>query len=135
MPLKAYLQFGNNEIGKYSKEYLLKEVKFRFIRNHTNYRPSDDGYCESIWIALYPPEKEDPTVFKWFISGESLDGRIIIELTDPLLENEERFTEIQFENAVCFDLQEDYEIENKLRVINIGLIAEETKVEDIKFSR
>ena len=55
--LSAYIQFGNNEIGKYSKEYMLKDVKCHFIREHDAIRPVADAYCESIEISVFVPGK------------------------------------------------------------------------------
>ena len=135
MSLIAYLQIGNNDIEKYSQEYPLKDVSCKFIRNHNSYRPIDDAFCQCIYVSAFAQEKLDISLYNWYINGESQDGRIIIEMSDPLDENNYDITTIKFNNAYCFELKEDFEKDTKRRVVTLGLVATETTVDDVKFNR
>lgn len=131
----AYLQFGNNEIGKYSRQYLVKEVKCHYFREYNEYRPVADAFCESIEIDVFIPGKQDVSLYDWFIDDNSLSGRILIEQNDPLTEENKNFTEIKFENGVCFEMAEKYEIDSTRRLLNIKFISTSVSVDGIDFSR
>lgn len=134
MSLIAYLQLGNNEIGKYSQEFTVKNVSCKFIRNHNDLRPTEDAYCRSIVVSVFISGKEDSSLFSWYITGESREGRILIHLTDPLKEGEDDVTTLEFSNALCYEMKEEYEIDTKLRVVTLSLAAIETKLDEVEFN-
>ena len=46
MSLLKKLQIGNNEIGKYTQEYLLLDYQCHTCRQHNDFRPEADKFCE-----------------------------------------------------------------------------------------
>lgn len=133
MSLIAYLQIGNNDIGKYSNQYLVKDVNCKFMRNHNAYRPTEDAFCRRITVSVFITDNTDLSLYNWYISGESQDGRIIIEMTDPRNDNDPDITKILFSNTFCFELKESYEIDTKRRLLSLGLMAEVTTLDDVEF--
>lgn len=135
MSLSAYIQFGNNEIGKYSKEYMLKDVKCHFIREHDAIRPVADAYCESIEISVFVPGKDDLMLIEWFANAEMQSGRILVEESDPLKEEEQKWHQIIFDDALCFSLREDFRQDEKRRVLYLGIMAQSLKADGVSFIR
>lgn len=131
----AYLQLGNNEIRKYSQEFLVKNVSCKFIRSHNENRPTEDAVCEAICISVYISGNEDGTLYNWFINGESQEGRVLILMSDPRKDEEDDTTIIEFSNAVCYEMKEEYEIDNKRRIITFGLIATDMKLDEVEFNK
>lgn len=135
MSLTAYLQFGNNEIGKYSKEYMLKDVKCHFIRNHDAVRPTEDAFCESIELSIFVPGKEDLMLIEWFANAELQSGRILVEESDPRREEEHKWHQILFEDALCFSLREDFRQDDKRRVLYLSIMAHRIQADGVNFIR
>lgn len=97
-------------------------------------RPTEDAYCRSIVVSVFISGKEDSSLFSWYITGESREGRILIHLTDPLKEGEDDVTTLEFSNALCYEMKEEYEIDTKLRVVTLSLAAIETKLDEVEFN-
>ena len=63
MSLIKKLQLGNNEIGRYTTEYLLKDYQCHTCRHYTDYRPSADKFCERIDMTVIAPGREDVSLY------------------------------------------------------------------------
>lgn len=131
----AYLQLGNNDLGIYSQSYLVRDVVCKFERAHNSYRPVEDAFCRKILISVFITSKDEINLYNWYISGESQEGKITIQMSDPQNENEEDLTEIEFSDAFCFELKEEYEIDTQRRILTLGLISVETKLDEVVFKR
>ena len=135
MSLTAYIQFGNNDIAKYSREYMLKDIRCHFKRNHDAVRPTEDAYCESIEISVFVPGKDDLMLIEWFANAEMQSGRILVEESDPLKEEEQKWHQIIFDDALCFSLREDFKQDEKRRVLYLGIMAQSLKADGVSFIR
>ncbi len=132
MPLLRKLQIGNNDLGKYSKEYLLSDYKLHTFRKTDNLRPETQKYCERIELTVIAPGREDVTLYEWFIEQSTLNGRILIVLPPQGEHDKEETKEILFDNASCFALEEDYHIGvSQRRTIKLSLVADIVEVEGI----
>lgn len=136
MSLTKQLQIGDNDLGKYWKVYLLADYKFHTFRRHNEFRPEAETYLDCIELTVYAPGREDVTLYEWFISQSPMNGRILITL--PPQENQSlgETKELQFNNATCFSLEENYQIGiNQLRTLKLCLVAEQVKLEGTIFNR
>jgi len=136
MSLLKKLQLGDNELHKYTKEYLLADYKFHTYRKHNEYRPNAEKYCERIELTVIAPGREDVTLYEWFINQSTQNGRVLIMLPPQPDSSIEETREVVLENATCFSLEEDFHIgHNQRRMLRLSLVAEEVHVEDIVFKR
>ena len=81
MALTAVLEIGDNGIKRYQKQYMLSDFRIVFNRSY-NVLPTSMARCERIEMVIVAPGKKDLEMFAWFLHGDSIDGRIVIGLTD-----------------------------------------------------
>lgn len=136
MSLLKKLQIGDNHIGRYTKEYLLNDYKCHTFRKHNEYRPTSDRMCDGIELTVIAPGKNDMQLYQSFIEQSTFSGRILIELPPKHSQNGNDMKEIQFEEALCYSLEEDYHIgDNQRRVLKLLLVAESIVIDGVKFNR
>ena len=133
MAISSTIQFGDNNIKKYSREYKLVNLKCHFKRNDDRFRPTSDVTLESVLIDVIVPASDDRFLFEWYISGQEQTGRILTEISDPAKDNEPVWKEILFDEAVCFSMGEHYVKESLRRTLRLGLVASRIIMSDIEF--
>ena len=102
MALIAALEFGDNNIGRYSKSYLVSDCRFVFNRPYNSYRPEGMARCERLELEVIAPGKNDLNLF--------------------------------FEDAKCFSLSENYDINtSRRRTLKLAIEAETITVDDVVF--
>ena len=52
MALLAVLEFGDNSIQRYSKQYLVSDCRFVFDRNHNAFSPEGAARCNQIEVVV-----------------------------------------------------------------------------------
>ncbi len=133
MALTAVLEFGDNSIKRYSKQFLVADCRFVFDRSYNDFCPEGDTRCDRMELFVVAPGKEDLTLFEWFANQSVLDGRVVISLgaaNDSSLDSQE----IVFEEAVCFALSEMYDIESsKRRLLKLSILANKICIDDVCF--
>lgn len=133
MALTAVLEFGDNSIKRYSKQFLVADCRFVFDRPYNDFCPEGHTRCERMELFVVAPGKEDLTLFDWFANQSVLDGRVIISLgatNDNSLDSQE----IYFEEAVCFALSEMYDIESSMRrLLKLSILANKICIDDVCF--
>ena len=133
MALTAVLEFGDNDIRRYSKQFLVADCRFVFDRSYNDFCPEGDTRCDRMELFVVAPGKEDLTLFEWFANQSVLDGRVIISLgatNDNSLDSQE----IVFEEAVCFALSEMYDIESSMRrLLKLSILANKICIDDVCF--
>ncbi len=135
MSLLKKLQIGNNEIGKYTKEYLLMDYKCHTCRHCNELRPDADKFCERIDMTIVAPGREDVHLYQWFISQASETGRILIELP-PNAQKDAEKKEVVFDNAIIYSLEEEFHFNtDKVRKLKISMIAEKVTISGVTFNR
>jgi len=134
MALLATLQLGNNQSKSYSKEFLVTDIRCHMRSEHNRYRPSSKAFCERIEMTVVTPGKKDLTLLEWYANRSTLCGRIVIEMTTISKETYQQPKVIKFENAICFRISEDYDINNKLRrLLSLSLEAESVTTDEVTF--
>jgi hypothetical protein len=133
MALTAVLEFGDNNIRRYSKQFMVADCRFVFDRSYNDFCPEGDTRCERMELFVVAPGKDDLTLFEWFADQSVFDGRVVISLgaaNDSSLDSQE----IVFEEAVCFALSEMYDIESsKRRLLKLSILANKICIDDVCF--
>ena len=134
MALIAALEFGDNNIGRYSKSYLVSDCRFVFKRPFNSYRPEGVARCERLELDVIAPGKNDLNLFDWYDKQGVQSGRIIISLAAEAKLDEKDAQVIFFENAKCFSLSESYDINSsRRRNLRLAIEAETITVDTIVF--
>ena len=133
MALTAVLEFGDNSIKRYSKQFLVADCRFVFDRPYNDFCPEGHTRCERMELFVVAPGKEDLTLFEWFANQSVLDGRVVISLgasNDSSIDSQE----IVFEEAVCFALSETYDINSSMRrLLKLSILANKICIDDVCF--
>ena len=126
MALTAVLEFGDNNIQQYSKQYLVADCHFEFDRSYNDFHPDSAVRCQRVEIVLPAPGKQDTTLYEWFNSRGVQSGRIVLELTGDAKNNAEEKQVLFFEDAICFSLSEEYDLNtSRRRQLRLGIMADE----------
>lgn len=134
MALTAVLEFGDNYIRRYSKQYLVSDCHFVFNRQFNSYRPEGGPRCERIEIVVVAPGRDDLSLFQWFSSQEVRAGRIVIMLSGDGRTTEGETQMLYFEEAKCFSLSEMYDINSsRRRLLKLALIADSITIDEVSF--
>lgn len=133
MALTAVLEFGDNDIRRYSKQFMVADCRFVFDRPYNDFCPEGHTRCERMELFVVAPGKEDLTLFEWFANQSVLDGRVVISLgasNDSSIDSQE----IVFEEAVCFALSETYDINSSMRrLLKLSILANKICIDDVCF--
>ena len=133
MAFTAVLEFGDNNIRRYAKQFMVADCRFVFDRSYNDFCPEGDTRCERMELFVVAPGKEDLMLFEWFANQSVLDGRVVISLgaaNDSSLDSQE----IVFEEAVCFALSEMYDIESSMRrLLKLSILANKICIDDVCF--
>ena len=134
MALLAALEFGDNNIGRYSKSYLVSNCRFVFKRPFNSFRPEGMARCDRLELDVIAPGKNDLNLFDWYENQGVQSGRIIISLAAEAKLNEQDAQVVFFENAKCFSLSESYDINSsRRRNLKLAIEAETIMVDNIIF--
>jgi hypothetical protein len=135
MALIAVLEFGDNSIRRYTKQYLLSDCRFVFDRPYNAFSPERPAHCERIEVVVIAPGKSDLGLFQWFSEQENREGRIAISLISDVAQNETEPQVVYFENGRCLSLSEMYDIDNSSRrLIKLAIISDKIEIEDVEFN-
>ena len=135
MALTSVLQFGDNNIGRYTKEYLVVSCRSAFSRSHNHLRPEGKPRCERVELTVVAPGKDDLSLYDWYINQESQDGRIVFNLSPTTAQDVGQQKVLMFENAKCFSLTEKYEINSQYRrLLTLAFEADTITVDDVEFN-
>ena len=134
MALIAALVFGENNVQRYTKQYLLADCRFVFDRPYNSFSPERPARCERLELVVIAPGKSDLNLFQWFSNQETRDGRIAISLIGDMMQNAAEPQVVYFESAKCLALSEMYDIDNsRRRLIKLAIIADSIEIEDVEF--
>ena len=130
MALTAVLEVGDNDIKRYSKRYLVSDCRFVFTLDYNDFRPSSVPRCEKVEVAVVAPGKESPVLYEWHDSRGVYSGRIVLSRASNSRPEEVDDHILYFENAQCFSLREDYDIDNnRRRTLVLGIDAESFNID------
>ena len=133
MALTATLEFGDNSIKRYSKQYLVADCRFVVDRPYDSFSPNRTTRFERIELSVVAPGKDDLYLVEWFSSQSRYDGRIVINLSSMNESNNDSQI-VCFESAVCFEFSEFYDIHSsKRRLFRLSLIAEQVSIDGVNY--
>ena len=133
MALTAVLEIGDNGIKRYQKQYMLSDFRIVFNRSY-NVLPTSMARCERIEMVIVVPGRKDLEMFAWFLHGDSIDGRIVIGLTDEVNDNDAKMQVLYFEGAKFFSMSEHYDIDSShRRLLKLSMVSESLQLENVKF--
>lgn len=136
MALIASIQFGDNESKLYSHTYNVSNVRCRVMRPSSRYSPDGPSRFERIDITVVAPGKTDLNLLEWYVLRSVMTGRIVVSMSNEAKLDVASEKEIYFENAVCFELSEDYHIDNnQRRLLNLSFDAEVVTVDNVVFEK
>ena len=133
MALSAVLEIGDNGIKRYQKQYLLSDFRIVFNRSY-NVLPTGMARCERMELVIVVPGRKDLEMFSWFLHGDSIDGRIVIGLTDEVNDNDAKVQILYFEGAKFFSMSEKYDIDSSRgRLLKLSMVSDSLQLENVKF--
>lgn len=109
---------------------MAREVRCHLKREYDFFHPTSKTVCESISLSIESPDRDDRFLQEWYITGDSHSGRILIDISDPAKENQERIKQIFFEDAVCFSIGESFASDSVRRIINLNINCEKVRTSD-----
>ena len=134
MEVQAKLQIGDNSSQIYSKEYNVVNLTCHYTRLTSSSRPNTDALCEHIAMTLVAPDMEDLSLYDWYISGEPLNGRVVLDLSDGQASTDGNGVNLEFEEAYCYAIEEEYQIDDMMRrTVKLSIVANEVTFENATF--
>ena len=106
MALIAVLEFGDNNIKRYSKQYLVSDCRLLFARPFNGFTPESVTRCERVEVTVVAPGKDDHSLLEWFSAQTVQNGRIVISLANETNDKDSDTQVLYFEEAKCFSLSE-----------------------------
>jgi hypothetical protein len=136
MALAAVLEFGDNSIKRYSKQYLVSDCRFLFARPFNGFTPEGRTRCERVEVTVIAPGKDDHGLIEWFSAQSVQNGRIVISLSNEGKDSESDTQILYFEEAKCFSLSEYYDISvNRRRLLKLAISAETMEIDGVSLHR
>ena len=134
MEVQAKLQIGDNSSQIYSKQYNVVNLTCHYKRFTSSCRPNTDALCEHIAITLVAPDMEDLSLYDWYISGEPLNGRVALDLSEGQASADGNGVNLEFEEAYCYAIEEEYQIDGMMRrMLKLSIVADEVTFENATF--
>ena len=136
MALTAVLEFGDNSIKRYSKQYLVSDCRLLFARPFNEFSPEGAARCERVEVTVIAPGKDDLGLIEWFSTQGVQNGRIVISLTNDPNGNDSDTQILYFEEAMCFSLSEFYDINvSRRRLMKLAISAETMEIDGVTLNR
>ncbi len=134
MALTAVLEFGDNDIQRYTKRYLVSDYHLVFDRSYNDFAPEESARCERLEVVVVAPGKDDIGLFEWFSLQSVQSGRLVIGQNYDKVQNDDETQVIYFDEAQCFSLSECYDIGNqRRRLLRLGIVAPEMNIDGITY--
>ena len=136
MALIAVLEFGNNNIGRYHKQYHVSDCHIVHSRRYNLYCPEGSANCERLEVSVVCPGRDDLDLYEWFGTKNTQEGRIVISTTTAKNPDGNAEHIVYFEGAHCFSLTEDYDAgTTRRRILKLAIEAEKISVDDVNVKR
>ncbi len=136
MALTAVLEFGDNNIKRYSKQYLVSDFRLLYARPYNEFSPEGTARCERVELTVVAPGREDLSLFDWFSTQSVQSGRLFISLSNDGKLDTEDVQILYFEEAKCFSLSEVYDVDqSRRRQLKLAIGADKIEIDDVTFNR
>lgn len=118
-----------------SQTYAIIDFRFHFIRHHDLSYPDENARCKCVEVTMYAPNKDNLSLYDWYIQGIALTGRIEFQLPATGNDSNETTTGcLYFTSAYCHSISLSYTQDvNSKRLLKLMFVAESIKIEDIVF--
>lgn len=135
MALSARLEIGEGINKDYHHSaYNLIDCRCHFAREYNHDLPQTDAKCESIEVTLVSPDKDDLSLYDWYIRQYAQNCRLVFSFTKGNEKVAEETKLIKLEGAKCFGISEEYSIASGNRkLLKLKIMASEVQVNEIKF--
>lgn len=136
MALTAVLEFGDNSIKRYSKQYLVSDCRLLFARPFNGFSPEGAARCERVEVMVVAPGKDDLGLIEWFSTQGVQNGRLVISLTNEVKADDADAQILYFEGAKCFSLSEYYDVNvSRRRLLKLAIGAETLEIDGVTLNR
>jgi hypothetical protein len=136
MALTAVLEFGDNSIKRYSKQYLVSDCRLLFARPFNGFSPEGAARCERVEVMVVAPGKDDLGLIEWFSTQGVQNGRLVISLTNEVKADDADAQILYFEGAKCFSLSEFYDVNvSRRRLLKLAIGAETLEIDGVTLNR
>jgi len=136
MALTSVLEFGDNNIRRYSKQFLVADCRMVFSKPYNAFSTTGAARCEHIELVVVAPGRNDLSLFDWFSGNGTEDGRVVMSLTSQNKLGDKDEQVLYFENAQCFSLSEFYDITiSRRRLLKLSIVADSIEIDGVKFNR
>ncbi|MCR5456389.1 MAG: hypothetical protein K6F33_15540 [Bacteroidales bacterium] len=138
MALTAKLQFGDNgsKIFPTNQTYMVVDCRCHFTRSYNQFHPESDARCERLELTVDPKDASNHTFHEWYITQSAQSGSIVFDITNTSAggSTTSQMT-VLFEDAYCFSIAEEYNIDNSSnKCMRLSIVAEKIKVCEVEFT-
>lgn len=130
------LIFGTNPYEPDNKIYDIVGFQIKTTRHYDAHCPDGIAKCEEIEVLLYSSQNTDNFLYEWYINQDAQSAHIQLTL-DTMASNslgDSEIREFKLEGALCYSLQDDYDIHFSQRhLTRLGIYVEQMTIEDIVF--
>lgn len=129
----ARLKLGDNITGEYNDRYNIVEFNYR-VKKHYDRKvcaiDSQATYVEIQLTVVAPKKRSDFVLYDWYISMIAKSGRIKVDISTILGNtNGDKYKIIDFNNAHCISLSENYDIDiYSRRELKLVILAESASI-------
>ena len=136
MALIATLEFGDNDIQRYYKKYLVSDFRILHKRAYNKFNPEGMARCEQLQVSVICPGRDDLNLFEWYDRQGEQAGRVVIMSNTVRSSDPEVSQIIYLDGAKCFRLSESYDSNsNRRRILTLGIETKSIKVEQVEFKK
>ena len=130
------MEFGDNSIKRYSKQYMVADCRMDFVRSYNQSCPEGSARCEKVEVSVIAPGKGDLSLFEWYADRSMQNGRLLFNLQSDGATEVQNAHILYFEDAQCFTLSETYDIDkSRRRLIKLGITANVMEIDGISYLR
>lgn len=113
-----------------SYDYKVLDFHCHYSRHYNHFNPESAPSCERIEMTVVAPETDDYTLYEWYVNRSIMSGRLNYELPVTINQANADSRVIEFTDAQCFAISENYNIDSKNRrllkiIINPGKVSME----------
>lgn len=113
---------------------MVTDFQCHLTRRNNRTRPDGAARCERLELTVVAPGKEDLSLFEWYGDHTSMSGRILIELSSLSTNQNTEWKEVQFENGICYSMEEEYHIDqNRLRSLRLCIAVDQLTIDTVEF--
>lgn len=132
MALSLTLEFLNADKTYGTPNYVVHNLRCHLTRPHGKYHPDGPQRCERIEVKVMAPGKSDLRLLAWYVNRTVKSGRVLAVLPATSRSASDTKVEIVFTDAVCFQLEEEYDVATyDCRMLTLSFEAEKVTIQEV----